>query len=63
MAADDLSAWLAGAVADARARDLPALEPLLETLAKSLRALREADAEFGHPTIAPAPGAPRPEDA
>jgi hypothetical protein len=46
---DDVSAWLASAVADARTRGLPELEPLLETLAKSLQALRDADAEFGHP--------------
>lgn len=52
--AHDVSAWLAGAVADARARKLPALEPLLESLAKSLQALRDADAEFRHPA-APAP--------
>jgi len=44
-----VAAWLARAVADARARNLPQLEPLLESLAKSLQALREADEEFGHP--------------
>ena len=44
-----VSAWLARAVADAQARNLPELVPLLEALAKSLQALREADAEFGHP--------------
>ena len=44
-----VSAWLARAVADAKARNLPQLEPLLESLAKSLQALRDADAEFGHP--------------
>jgi hypothetical protein len=38
-------------VADARARNLPALEPLLESLAASLRALRAADAEFRHPAV------------
>ena len=45
----DVSAWLASAIADARTRGLPELEPLLETLAKSLQALRDADTEFGHP--------------
>ena len=44
-----VSAWLARAVADARARNLPELEPLLESLARSLQALRDADSEFGHP--------------
>ena len=48
---DDVSAWLARAVADARARQLPQLEPLLDSLAKSLQSLREADAEFGHPAL------------
>jgi hypothetical protein len=36
--------WLRHAVEDARARNLPALVPLLEGLAKSTMALREADA-------------------
>lgn len=48
----DVSAWLARAVADAGARKLPELAPLLEALAKSLEALRAADAEFHHPAIA-----------
>ena len=47
--APEVSAWLARAVADAESRGLPELKPLLETLAKSLQALRDADAEFGHP--------------
>lgn len=47
----DVTAWLTRALADADARDLPGLKPLLETLARSLDALREADAEFGHPAI------------
>jgi hypothetical protein len=42
-----VSAWLARAVADAKARNLPELEALLETLARSMQALRNADAEFG----------------
>lgn len=44
-----VAAWLAHAVTDAKAKNLPQLEPLLEALAKSLQALRDADAEFGHP--------------
>jgi hypothetical protein len=47
-----ISAWLAHAVADAEARDLPGLAPLLESLARSLQALRDADGEFGHPAVA-----------
>jgi hypothetical protein len=48
----DVPAWLAHAAADAEARGLPELKPLLETLAASTQALRDADAEFGHPAIA-----------
>ena len=39
----DVAAWLARASADAEARGLPALRPLLEGLARSTEALREAD--------------------
>ena len=49
----DVSSWLAGAVADAKARELPQLVPLLETLARSLQALRDADEEFAHPAVPP----------
>jgi hypothetical protein len=45
----DVSAWLARAVADAESRGLPELKPLLETLSRSLQALRDADREFHHP--------------
>ena len=45
----DVDAWLAAALADAEARGLPELKPLLETLARSTQALRDADVEFGHP--------------
>ena len=45
----DITAWLARANADADARGLPELKPLLETLARSTRALRDADVEFRHP--------------
>jgi hypothetical protein len=47
----DVSAWLARASADAESRGLPELKPLLEGLARSLAALRDADGEFGHPAI------------
>ena len=47
----DVAAWLARASADADARGLPELKPLLETLAKSTQALRDADAQFLHPAI------------
>ena len=49
----DVAAWLARASADAEARGLPGLTPLLETLAKSTQALRDADGEFGHPGVPP----------
>jgi hypothetical protein len=48
----DIAAWLASAIADAESRGLPELKPLLETLARSTEALRDADAEFGHPALA-----------
>lgn len=41
-----IDAWLAAAVADAERRGLPELKPLLETLARSTAALREADARL-----------------
>ena len=47
----DVEAWLARSVADAEARGLGELKPLLESLARSLQALRDADAEFGHPAL------------
>jgi hypothetical protein len=49
----DVSNWFARASADAEARGLPQLKPLLETLARSTQALRDADAEFGHPAVPP----------
>jgi hypothetical protein len=54
---NDGSAWLARAVADADARNLPELRPLLEGLSRSLHALRAADAEFRHPAILDPPSA------
>ena len=38
-----MTAWLHAACEDADRRGLPALKPLLETLARSTVALREAD--------------------
>ena len=37
--------WLRGAIADAERRGLPQLKPLLEALAKSTIALRDADTD------------------
>lgn len=45
----DVPAWLASASADAEVRGLPELRPLLETLARSTQALRDADGDFHHP--------------
>lgn len=47
----DIRDWLTHVCADAEARGLPELKPLLETLARATQALREADAEFQHPAI------------
>ncbi len=47
--ATDLADWLAEATADAEARGLPALLPLLQAVARSLQSLRDADVELGHP--------------
>jgi len=55
--------WLAHAVADAEARRLPELVPLLATLARSTEALRAADAEFGHPAADYAAAADERHDA
>ena len=54
----DVSSWLAAAIADAESRGLPQLKPLLETLSRSLQALRNADAEFAHPAIEKDDGGP-----
>ena len=48
---DAVDAWLARATADAASRGLEQLKPLLESLARSLRALRDADRDFAHPAI------------
>jgi hypothetical protein len=49
----DVANWLVRAAADAESRGLPELKPLLETLARSTQALRDADMEFGHPALRP----------
>jgi hypothetical protein len=41
-----LEAWLAAACADAERRGLDELKPLLESMAKSTTALRDADAQL-----------------
>ncbi len=38
-----IDAWLRAAIADAEARNLPELKPLLDALAKLTTALRQAD--------------------
>jgi hypothetical protein len=48
----DVHRWLDYVRADADARGLPELKPLLETLARSTEALRRADAAFRHPVLA-----------
>ena len=42
----DVAAWLARACADAEARNLAALVPLLQGLARSTAALRDADPDL-----------------
>jgi hypothetical protein len=51
-----IEAWLAAAVADAERRGLPELRPLLESLARSTAALRDAEARLN---TVPAPDATR----
>jgi len=48
-----VEAWLTSACADAERRGLPELKPLLESLARSMQALRDADEAFGHPAARP----------
>jgi len=47
--------WLHAAVADAEARGLPELKPLLESLAESTRVLRAAELSGFSPTSPDAP--------
>jgi hypothetical protein len=59
----DIAAWLAHASADADARGLPELKPLLETLARSTQALRDSTAEHAeHASNAAAEHAEHAED-
>jgi hypothetical protein len=58
----DVRDWLAHTSADAEARGLPQLKPLLETLARSTQALRDADAEFAHPAMAAPAAIPADDD-
>jgi hypothetical protein len=53
-----VDAWLTAACADAERRGMPELKPLLESLAKSMQALRDADQAFGHPAAPPEGDAP-----
>jgi hypothetical protein len=53
----DVAAWLARASADAEARGLDGLKPLLEGLARSTEALRDAD-----PTLSGAAAIPEDEE-
>lgn len=48
-----VEAWLDSARADAERRGMPELKPLLESLARAMQALRDADEAFGHPAIHP----------
>jgi hypothetical protein len=59
----DIANWLACASADAEARGLPELKPLLQTLARSTQSLRDADLEFAHPAIPPAEPAEADDDS
>ena len=64
----DIDAWLIWASDDARRRGLDGLPPLLETLARSTRALRAADEAFdraqpGARTQPAPPPEPRSQDA
>jgi hypothetical protein len=54
----DVRAWLEAAVAEAARRGLPELAPLLQTLAASTDALREADERNRQRA---APEGPRPQ--
>ena len=47
----DVQSWLARACEDAEQRGLPELKPLLQTLAVSTQALRDADASLAHPAL------------
>jgi hypothetical protein len=44
-----VQAWLEAACADADRRGLAELTPLLESLARAMQSLRDADSAFAHP--------------
>ncbi len=46
-----VQAWLESACADADRRGMPELKPLLESLARAIASLREADTAFAHPGL------------
>jgi hypothetical protein len=48
-----IDAWLRAACADAERRSLPQLKPLLEALARSTAALREADRAVHEVSLVP----------
>jgi hypothetical protein len=54
-----IEAWLEAAIEDARRRGLPELQPLLEALARSTEALREADERQRRRAEPGAPSEPR----
>ena len=58
-----IDSWLASAAADADRRGLPALKPLLETLARSTTALRLAHAAIADAEIPAGSGSTSHEDA
>ena len=55
----DIDSWLVAAIADARRRGLPELEPLLRSLAEMTRTLRAA--QFDHVPDERAVHAPPPD--
>jgi hypothetical protein len=57
-----VESWLASASADADRRGLPALKPLLETLARSTAALRQAHAAITGAHVTSPAGATTPTD-
>jgi hypothetical protein len=44
-----VQSWLEAACADADRRGMPEIKPLLESLARAMQSLRDADDVFGHP--------------
>jgi hypothetical protein len=58
-----IESWLQAAVADAKKRGLPELEPILQALARSTTALRAADFNDDASGKQPAVGGARPDGA